>query len=393
MELKKGYKQTEAGVIPIDWEAKKIDQVASVFGGGTPSTEIGSFWGGDINWFTPTEVGYNKYLFESIRKLTKAGLKYSSARILQPGSILLTSRAGIGDLGILKIEAATNQGFQSLITNSNISNEFLYYLMLTKKKELIQNASGSTFLEISPSKVKNIQIQVPPLKEQTAIANVLSDADAYITSLEKLIEKKRQIKQGAMQELLKPKDGWVEKLLTDIVDFTHGKAHEQFIVEDGSYCVVNSKFISTEGRVSKFSNQSFLTARKNDILTVLSDLPNGKALAKCFFVDRDHYYAVNQRICIWRSKNADPKFLFYLLNRHPYFLALNDGVSQTHILNHHIKKCCINIPINKSEQENIGKILSSMYEELKALEEKLEKVKSIKQGMMQQLLTGIIRLT
>jgi len=156
--------------------------------------------------------------------------------------------------------------------------------------------------------------------------------------------------------------------------------------------MVNSKFISTEGKVSKFSNQSFLTARKNDILTVLSDLPNGKALAKCFFVDRDHYYAVNQRICIWRSKNADPKFLFYLLNRHPYFLAINDGVSQTHILNHHIKKCCINIPINKSEQENIGKILSSMDEELKVLEEKLKKAKSLKEGMIQQLLTGKIRL-
>ncbi len=121
-------------------------------------------------------------------------------------------------------------------------------------------------------------------------------------------------------------------------------------------------------------------------------MPNGKSLAKCFFVDLDNHYAVNQRICIWRSKSADPKFLFYVLNRHPYFLALNDGVSQTHILNHHIKKCQISIPINKSEQENIGQILTNIDEEFRALETKLEKANSIKQGMMQNLLTGKIRL-
>jgi type I restriction enzyme S subunit len=216
--------------------------------------------------------------------------------------------------------------------------------------------------------------------------------DALISQTEKLIEKKKAIKQGAMQELLKPKEGWVTKKFTDVVNYIHGKAHEQFIVENGKYEVVNSKFISTEGTVKKYADVSFLTAKKGDVLTVLSDLPNGKALAKCFHVEEDNKYAVNQRICIWRSTSVYPKFLFYFLNRHKYFMALNDGVSQTHILNGHIEKFYIEIPENYSEQQSIAETLWDMDKELQLIETKLNKLKQQKQGMMQALLTGKIRL-
>ena len=195
-----------------------------------------------------------------------------------------------------------------------------------------------------------------------------------------------------MQELLRAKEGWVVKKLTDVVDYIHGKAHERDIVEDGKYIVVNSKFISTDGEVIKSSNVNNCPARRNDILTVLSDLPNGKALAKCYYVVEDNIFAVNQRICIWRTKGAKPKFLFYLLNRNQYFLALDDGLSQTHILNHHIEKCQIAIPKSLDEQTRIATILSDMDTEIATLETKLSKSQSIKQGMMQQLLTGKIRL-
>src|SRR5690606_40840942 len=145
-----------------------------------------------------------------------------SARILPINTILITTRAGIGDLGILKIPSATNQGFQSLIPNENIDYEFLYYLVSTLKPLLLKNASGSTFLEISPSKVKSIEITVPPLPEQKAIAEVLSDTDHWITSLEDLIAKKQLIKQGAMQKLLTPKEDWEVKKLGEYVKFQTG---------------------------------------------------------------------------------------------------------------------------------------------------------------------------
>jgi type I restriction enzyme S subunit len=175
------FKQTEIGLIPEDWQNLKIGEIADIFGGGTPSTTNRSYWNGDIQWFTPTEISGNKYSYKSIRTITKEGLENSSAKILSPGTILLTTRASIGDVSILKVEAATNQGFQSLYARPHIDNEYLYYIITTLKNELLKNSSGSTFLEISPNKLKSIFIALPPTKnEQQAIASALSDADTWI---------------------------------------------------------------------------------------------------------------------------------------------------------------------------------------------------------------------
>ena len=184
------------------WEVKKLGEVADIVGGGTPSTFNSSFWNGDINWFTPSEIGDSKYSFESSRKITNEGLKNSSARLLPVGTILLTSRASIGDASILMIESCTNQGFQSLVVKEENSNEFLYYLILTLKQVILQNASGSTFLEISPTKLKSIEIIIPKSVEQTRIAQILSDMDNEIAALEKQLEKYKMIKQGMMQVVL-----------------------------------------------------------------------------------------------------------------------------------------------------------------------------------------------
>ncbi|SFQ18062.1 restriction endonuclease subunit S [Parafilimonas terrae] len=184
------------------WEVKKLGAVATVIGGGTPSTSISEYWNGSIEWFTPTEIGYSKYLFSSKRKISISGLNNSSAIILPIGAILMTSRAVIGDLGILKIKACTNQGFQSLLVSPENDNEFIYYLMSTKKSTLLQNASGSTFLEISPTKVKSIEVVIPNKKEQTRIASILSNMDSEIEVLEKKLVKAQQIKRGMMQALL-----------------------------------------------------------------------------------------------------------------------------------------------------------------------------------------------
>ncbi|AJA69886.1 Restriction endonuclease S [Myroides sp. A21] len=184
------------------WEVKKLGDVCDVRGGGTPSTFTSEYWNGNIIWFTPTEVGIDKYLYNSNRKITELGLKNCSANILPVNSILLTTRAGIGDVGILKIEACTNQGFQSLVCKENVYYEFVYYMMQTKKSELLNNASGSTFLEISPNKIKAISFNIPSLPEQERIATILSDMDREIALLEEQLAKAKQIKQGMMQELL-----------------------------------------------------------------------------------------------------------------------------------------------------------------------------------------------
>ncbi len=188
-----------------NWQRVRLGDIAEIIGGGTPSTQITSFWNGSINWFTPTEIGITKYVHKSQRTITPLGLKKSSAKLLPIGTILLTSRASIGDCAILKVVATTNQGFQSLIPLEKINNEFLYYLMLTLKNKLLKLASGSTFLEVSPNKIKNLLIPLPPLNEQIAIANILSDVDHEIISLK---NKKRQfenIKKALNHDLMSAK--------------------------------------------------------------------------------------------------------------------------------------------------------------------------------------------
>ena len=120
-----------------EWIETKIQNVATVIGGGTPSTDEPKYWGNEINWFTPSEIGKTKYVTISNRKISQDGLKNSSAKLLPKGTILLSSRATVGEASILLNEASTNQGFQSLIVNENNCNEFIYYLKYKYKREML----------------------------------------------------------------------------------------------------------------------------------------------------------------------------------------------------------------------------------------------------------------
>ena len=171
-----------------EWIETKIQNVATVIGGGTPSTDEPKYWGNEINWFTPSEIGKTKYVTISNRKISQDGLKNSSAKLLPKGTILLSSRATVGEASILLNEASTNQGFQSLIVNENNCNEFIYYLKYKYKREMLIKSFGSTFLEISKSNVENIKIKIPSKEEQLKVAKFLSLLDKKIELQSKKIE-------------------------------------------------------------------------------------------------------------------------------------------------------------------------------------------------------------
>lgn len=139
-----------------EWVTKSINDLAVVIGGGTPDTTVKSYWDGEIQWFTPSEIGKNKYVDSSLRTITEVGLNNSSAKLLPPNTILLSSRATIGECSLSLRECATNQGFQCLVSKK-CNVDFLYYLIQTKKKDLIRKSCGSTFLEISANEVRKIQ--------------------------------------------------------------------------------------------------------------------------------------------------------------------------------------------------------------------------------------------
>lgn len=185
---------------------------------------------------------------------------------------------------------------------------------------------------------------------------------------------------------------WQVRLLPEVLKFRSGKAHEQHISEFGRYVCVNSKFISTDGAVRKHSTSNFCPAKKGDVLMVMSDLPNGRALAKAYLVKADDTYAVNQRICALSAYRDSPEYLFYVLNRNPYFLKFDDGVSQTHLLNPIFEKCPLPLPPTVQEQRDIAAALSDADALLAALDRLIAKKRALKQAAMQKLLTGQTRL-
>ena len=196
-----------------EWEKCKLGDVAMVVGGGTPDTNNHKYWNGDIQWFTPSEIGRDKYVTNSLRTISEEGLNKSSAKLLPIGTILLSSRATVGECSINKVECTTNQGFQSLIPKEYFSKEFVFYLMQTKRKELIRKSCGSTFLEISANEVRKIKIEVPTPKEQEKISKLLALLDERIATQNKIIEDLKKLKCAII-------DYTIETLQTDYIDFS-----------------------------------------------------------------------------------------------------------------------------------------------------------------------------
>ncbi|MEC1430557.1 restriction endonuclease subunit S [Bacillus subtilis] len=190
-----------------EWEERKLNEVAEIIGGGTPSTAVQEYWDGDIDWYSPVEIGKEIYAVGSQRKITSLGLKKSSAKVLPANkTILFTSRAGIGDMAILKKDGATNQGFQSLVVNNNYNTYFVYSIGHKIKEFALKHASGSTFLEISGRQLGKMVLFVPSLEEQTKIGNFFKQLDDTIALHQQEITTLKQTKQGFLQKMF-PKEG------------------------------------------------------------------------------------------------------------------------------------------------------------------------------------------
>ena len=164
------------------WEQRELGDIAEIIGGGTPDTNNPSYWDGDIDWYSPAELGEQIYAIGSRRRITKEGYKNSSAKLLPANkTILFTSRAGIGTTAILCRSACTNQGFQSLVINDNTDLYFIYSMSSRIKDFAISKASGSTFLEISGKQLATMNLFLPQLNEQRKIGQYFKSLDNLIT--------------------------------------------------------------------------------------------------------------------------------------------------------------------------------------------------------------------
>ena len=254
-----------------EWENCTINELATVVGGGTPDTTMKSYWGGDIQWFTPSEIGKSKYVDFSLRTITREGLNNSSAKILPLHTILLSSRATVGECSIASNECTTNQGFQSLIAKQcNI--DFLYYLIQTKKKELIRRACGSTFLEISANEIRKIKVSVPLLNEQEQIAKLLSLIDKRIATQNKIIEDLKKLKSAIIDYTFNNKNISHRKrfLLCDVsVKITRRNIDNQIInvlSNSANWGIIPQSEVFDREIVNENNTSNYFVISKNDFV-------------------------------------------------------------------------------------------------------------------------------
>ncbi|TLQ22657.1 restriction endonuclease subunit S [Lactobacillus helveticus] len=185
-----------------DWEERKLGELSNIVGGGTPSTSNPEYWDGDIDWYAPAEIGEQSYVSKSKKTITELGLKKSSARILPVGTVLFTSRAGIGNTAILAKEATTNQGFQSIVPDQNKLDSYFIFSRTNELKRYGEvTGAGSTFVEISGKQMSKMSIMVPELSEQQKIGSFFKQLDDTIALHQRKLDLLKEQKKGFLQKM------------------------------------------------------------------------------------------------------------------------------------------------------------------------------------------------
>lgn len=185
-----------------DWEERKLGELSNIVGGGTPSTSNPEYWDGDIDWYAPAEIGEQSYVSKSKKTITELGLKKSSARILPVGTVLFTSRAGIGNTAILAKEATTNQGFQSIVPDQNKLDSYFIFSRTNELKRYGEvTGAGSTFVEVSGKQMSKMSIMVPELSEQQKIGSFFKQLDDTIALHQRKLDLLKEQKKGFLQKM------------------------------------------------------------------------------------------------------------------------------------------------------------------------------------------------
>jgi type I restriction enzyme S subunit len=390
MELKAGYKNTEVGVIPDDWEVKTIKGITTdmlqgvntaidipeYVESGYPMLKANNIIDGEVNFSTSDHISEKTYQGYSDRfRIKKNDFLFSN----------IGARLGTGSLMKTSTECSFAWNVMRIIPNQKIVKpEYLGCIMNSPAlyKEIKKNESGSGMGFVPKNVLQNLTFPIPKkLEEQTAIATALSDADALINGLEKLITKKRNIKQGAMQKLLKPKEGWEVKKLGDFLDY---EQPTEYLVSDTEYNDNNQTPVLTAGK-------TFILGYTNEEHGIFKNLPViifddfTTAIKYVDFPFKAKSSAM--KMLIPKNDKVNLRFVFEIMLQIKYQVADH----KRHWIGE-FSKLEITVPPTPEEQNKIATILSDMDAEITALQTKLEKYKKLKLGMMQNLLTGRIRL-
>ena len=394
------------------WEQRKLGDVAIITGGGTPSTNVPEYWNGDIDWYSPVEIGKNRYVSKSTRKITKLGLEKSSAKLLPIGTVLFTSRAGIGNTAILQAEGCTNQGFQSITPDSKELDTYFLYTMTPRLKRYGEvTGAGSTFVEVSGKQMEKMSLVLPSLEEQKQIGRFFRTIDDSITLHQRKLEKLKLNKSALLQKLFPQKgctipdvrfkgftDAWEQRKLNDFGIATGGTSIESEFVDGGTYKVINIGSYSEESvyndqglRVNKTDKTKSRILNKYDLTMILNDkTASGNIIGRVLLIDQDNTYVYNQRTerIEVDTKNFLPMFLYHMLNapeQRKYIVKASQGNTQIYVNWSTISNIDYMIPQLLLEQEKIANLFSLINKDITLHQRKLDCLISIKKGLLQQL--------
>ncbi len=387
------------------WEMKKLGEVCEVINGGTPKTGIDEYWDGRYLWITPAEMGKRQSPFveDTERKITDLGLCNSSARMLPPYSVILSSRAPIGHLVINTEPMATNQGCKGLITGRNLNYKFLYYYCVSIVDLLNSLGTGATFKELSGSKLKEVAIPVPPLPEQQHIVAVLDEAFAAIATAranaERNLKNARALFDSYLNAVFAQRDdGWVERRLGELGTTQTGSTpktadksnYGDFIsfVKPGDF----NEDGSLDYDKDKLSQKGLEQARKVSAGSVLMVCIG--TIGKCGFCDFD--ITTNQQInTLTPFSGIFYKFIYYKMLTHDFQqkVVFHSAQATLPIINKSKwNALTIWLPPKLVEQQRIVEKLDSLREETKRLEaiyrQKLLALDELKRSMLHQAFMG-----
>ena len=388
MELSAGFKKTAIGVIPAEWEVSTLGDIGKVIRGASPRPKGDRrFYGGNVPRLMVEDVTRDgKFVYPCVDSLTEEGAKRS--RPCSAGTLTVVCSGTVGIPAFLAVDACIHDGFLALIQlKSSIFPDYLFHQISNLQEKFDSSAThGGVFTNLTTTSFGAFPIAIAPLAEQRAIATALSDVDALIAGLERLIAKKRDIKQAAMQQLLTGQTrlpgfsgAWERKLLGGVCTITTGKKDVNEGDPNGQFPFFTCSRTHTFSQAYSFDTEAILIAGNGDVGNL--HYFNGK-------------FEAYQRTYVLFDFSVHVGFLWQQLSdRLAESLGLGKiGSSIPYIKKENLTNFEFFCPQDPAEQTAVATTLSEMDADLAAIESRLAKTRAVKQGMMQELLTGRIRL-
>lgn len=381
-----------------------LSDVASFVNGGTPKSKVAEYWGGDVQWLTPKDMGQmeGREISETPRTITQAGLKGSSARLVPAGSVILSTRAPIGHLAMNTVPMAFNQGCRGIIPSDKLDPVYLYHFLSMSRDLLNELGSGTTFKELSATNLKSVEIPLPPLEEQQRIVEVLDEAFEGLVRArahsEANLENTSELFRNTLAQRTNSKD-FPRVLLSEVCDVRDGTHDTPKYVDEG-VPLVTQKNIRPEGlsleNVKLISHDDHIAIHRRsnvaegDILISMIGVNRGMSC----IVDRDDVFSIKNVGLIKETPKLNMYFLLYFLksaDAEKYVEEATNGGAQPFVGLGKLRAFPIPLP-ERAVQDRIATELTEMEESVLALTENYEAqikdLDDLRQSLLQKAFAG-----